>query len=257
MARFVLCNGEHCPDGQIAIDADDEGLLLGMAAFETLRTHGGRLFGLQAHLDRLGASALALGMSIPNLDLIAEELEQAASMIEGEAVVRVTLTASGTRLVRAADLPRVPSPFRCVTRPFLTPPWLDGTVKHTSRAFSIRAVADARVEEVIWVDDDNHMLEGTQSNVFAVIDHALVTPPVDGRILAGVTREAIIEAAFLAGIAINIGPIHAEANFEALYVSSTLKALTPIDSLNGRQLPAQCPVGTAIVSAFREITGAQ
>ena len=44
------------------IRADDEGLLRGRAAFETLRVYGGRPFGLEAHLDRLTASAASIGL---------------------------------------------------------------------------------------------------------------------------------------------------------------------------------------------------
>ena len=44
------------------IRADDEGLLRGRAAFETLRVYGGRPFRLEAHLDRLTASAASIGL---------------------------------------------------------------------------------------------------------------------------------------------------------------------------------------------------
>ena len=83
----------------------------------------------------------------------------------------------------------------CVTRRFVPPAWLDGTVKHCSRAYSRMAVLDAGVDEVLWVDDEDNLLEGTRSNVFAVSDGVLRTPPVDGRFLAGVTRSFVLEAA--------------------------------------------------------------
>ena len=44
------------------IRADDEGLLRGRAAFETLRVYGGRPFRLEEHLDRLTASAASIGL---------------------------------------------------------------------------------------------------------------------------------------------------------------------------------------------------
>jgi len=49
------------PD-EAVIRADDEALLRGRAAFETLRVYGGRPFRLEAHLDRLTASAESIGL---------------------------------------------------------------------------------------------------------------------------------------------------------------------------------------------------
>ena len=45
-----------------AVRADDEALLHGRAAFETLKIYAGRPFGLDAHLDRLVASAEVMGL---------------------------------------------------------------------------------------------------------------------------------------------------------------------------------------------------
>jgi branched-chain amino acid aminotransferase len=236
----------------VAIDADDEGLLLGRSAFETLRTYGGRLFGLEAHLDRLTSSCAALGIECPPLQTVEAELMEAAEMVPGEAMVRVTITASSTRVVRAVDLPGVPDPFRCVSREYTPPAWLDGTVKHASRAASRAAVLSAGVEEVIWTDSEGFMLEGTRSNLFAVISGVLVTPPVDGRLLAGVTREAMIDAADTAGVAVRIEGLSIDGAYDELYVCSTLKELTPIDELNGRPAPGAGPVGDSVLAAFRE-----
>ena len=251
MARVVLCNGVVAGNGRIQLDADDEGLLLGRAIFETLRTYDGCLFELDHHLERLASSAFAMGFKEPDEARIAAELTAAAEAINGEAVVRVTLTAGGTRIVRAANLPTIPNPFRCVTRTFEPPQWLDGTVKHTSRAQSRAAVLDAGVEEVLWTDLDGFVLEGSCSNVFAVVAGALVTPPVDGRCLAGVTRAALIDAALDCGTELQIRPLHLGEEFTELYVSSTLKELTAVDRLNGEETAGSGPVGLAVLAAFR------
>ena len=94
------------------------------------------------------------------------------------------------------------------------------------------------------------MLEGTRSNVFAVKDGRLITPPVDGRLLAGVTREALIWAAQDAGIEVRLAPLPAEEHYDELYVASTLKELTPVASLNGRPTSGEGPVGGAVLDAF-------
>ena len=249
--RFVLQDGVHRSDGQVHLDADDQALLLGRGVFETLRTYDGRLFGLAAHLDRLLASAAAAGIQAKDRVVLSDELTQAASAIDSEAVVRITLTHGGHRIVRSSPLQPALSSYRCATRQWVPPAWLDGSVKHTSRAFSIVGVEDAGVDEVIWVDEGGDLLEGTRSNVFAAIDGVLCTPALDGRQLAGITRAALIRAARDAGVPVSERPMHKAASFDELYLSSTLKELSPIGVLDGHPAPGSGPVGDAVSAAFQ------
>jgi para-aminobenzoate synthetase/4-amino-4-deoxychorismate lyase len=47
----------------------------------------------------------------------------------------------------------------------------------------------------LLVDEQGFVLEASRANVFAVRDGVLLTPPLDGRILPGVTRMRVIESA--------------------------------------------------------------
>ena len=54
----VAVNGRGVVDAdEPVLRADDEALLRGRAAFETIRVYGGRPFKLAQHLDRLAAIA--------------------------------------------------------------------------------------------------------------------------------------------------------------------------------------------------------
>lgn len=253
--RIVLVNGVDSPKGLVAIDAADAGFTLGVSVFETLRTYGGTLFEVEAHLDRLAASAFAMDLAEPPLGQIAEEMRKAVGSLGSEAMVRVTMTSGGVRVVEARPIPVTPNPFRCVTREFVPPSWLDGTVKHGSRAYSRRAVLGSGVDEVIWTDQEGFLLEGTRSNVFVVSGGALVTPPVDGRILAGITRSTLIDLADDLGIPVEIRPVHANEPVDEIYVSSTLKELTAVDELNGVAAPGFGPIGQRLIGEFRSWVG--
>jgi branched-chain amino acid aminotransferase len=255
MERFVIANGEEAPRGMITIDADDEGFILGCSVFETLRTYDGELFCVDAHIERLVASCDSMGIRIPNEAVVVDEMVAASRQIDGESVVRVTLTAGGARVVRATSLPPSPAEFRCATRHFVPPDWLDGTVKHSSRGISREAVRRAGVDEVIWTDKDGNMLEGTRSNIFAVQNGALVTPHLDGTFLAGVTRAAMIECAVHLGIEVRHKALHNEEAVDELYVCSTLKELSPIVELDGAEAPGLGPVGGQVLAQFRHQIG--
>ena len=79
------------------VHADDEALLRGRAAFETMRVYGGRPFRLAEHLARLAASAERLGLPAPNRAECAQ-LADAALAAAGapDAVLRLYWTPGAT-----------------------------------------------------------------------------------------------------------------------------------------------------------------
>ncbi len=249
--RFVMQDGEVRPDGRISLDVDDLAFARGLGVFDTLRTYAGRPVHLDVHLDRLTASAAALGVPMPDRALLRAEVRQAAAALPGEAVVRISLTAGGSRIVQASLLPEPPTSVRVATRPFPEHPWLSGRVKHISRAVSIVAVRDAGVDEVFWVDRGGMLLEGTWSNIFAVRDGVLCTPADDGRILSGITRSRVLAAARSLGLPVAEGGLPAVGPFDELYLSSSLKLLCPVVELDGAPAPGAGPVGDQLAEALR------
>ncbi len=249
--RAVIVNGRASPDGTALLDVDDPGLTLGLSVFETLRTYGRTPFRLERHLERLLASAAACGVPWPGEAILAEEVRQVIAEIPGESNVRVTLTAGGARLVRAMPLEVASGGARCATAVFEPPPWLPGAVKHTSRAGSALIVPRSGVSEVIWLDREGCLLEGTRSNVLAVREGVIWTPPLDGRILAGVTREALLEVARSLGIRVQEAPCPAKGPWDELYLCSTLRELQPIVALDGQPAAGEGPVGAALLAGFR------
>ncbi len=250
-----LKNGVEVSREDFTVDAADPGVTVGLNAFETLRTYGGVPFRAARHFERLRGSAQALGLAWPGDAVLDDELAAIVQGLPAELGIRVLLTAGGARLLQATplDMSMVQKPLVVVTLPYEPPSWLDGRAKHGSRAISEVARRVHSVDEVFWVGRDGSLTEATRSSIFAVVDGVLVTPPDDGRILAGVTREALLEVALPLGIPIREGPIRPDAPFEELYASSTLKELAPVVRLDGRQLPQGGTIGQALVGAFREL----
>jgi para-aminobenzoate synthetase/4-amino-4-deoxychorismate lyase len=76
-----------------------------------------------------------------------------------------------------------------------------GAHKWTDR--SLLEEAQARLRESalpLLVDEDGSVLEASRANLFAVRDDILLTPPLDGRVLPGVTRMRVLELAGEIGI---------------------------------------------------------
>ncbi len=238
-------------DGQegIGIPGNDPGLVRGLNVFESMRTYGRAPFRLEQHLDRLEASATAIEVPFPSRDVLRAEVDRVIDA--DDRWVRVLLTAGGHRVVESGpvDASKVGRAVRVARVDWEPSPWLPGSIKHTSRAGWQRAAVEMGVDEVLFVDRSGGLLEANQSNVFAVIGGALRTPAADGRILSGVTRSAMLEAAAEAGVPVEVGFVPAAGPFDELYVSSTYKQLAPCRLDGGPPLAG--PIGARVFAAFQ------
>ena len=84
---------------------------------------------------------------------------------------------------------------------------------------------------------DGVLTEGASSNVFVLHDGRLLTPTLGGerKILAGVTRQLVIEAAASLGRTVEEADIPVETfrNAEEAFVSSSRRLVAAIDSIDG------------------------
>lgn len=246
--RSVIVDGNDVDPDAPAIGPLDEGLL-GHGVYESIRTYDGVPFALAEHLERLadGASVLAIGAP---MDRLGEEVGRAAQTVVGaaaqEARIRIVLTTSGTRIVSADPLPDrradAESGIAVVTLPWPRP--TEGPVigvKATSTAATRVALAWARERGAstgVWLTPAGNVAEALTANVFAILDGALVTPPLTAGILAGVTRTHLLAWAREDGLDV------VERDFtlpdllgaEEAFVSATSEPVVPIATLDGDAL---------------------
>ena len=233
------------------IPADDSSIVHGVGVFETLRTYGNIPFRLDSHLRRLSASAEALGIPC-DVETIERECLQHC---QPDISQRITLTGGGNRIlqIRPIDASYIGSSLWVA--PIESPPTLGlpGTVKHTSRAPWLAAASALDVDEVLLCARDGRILEANRSNVFAVQNGKIKTPPLDGDQLEGVTRGALLEAARASGLPIEEAPLYSWEEFDALYLSSTLKELSPVVKMGEEVLQGWEALGEALLEAFRAL----
>jgi 4-amino-4-deoxychorismate lyase len=231
--------------------ASDEALLRGRAAFETTRVYGGRPFRLDAHLERLAASAASLGLPAPDADaarrLAAEALDAAAIPDAG-----LRLYYTGATLV--ATVAAIPSELeqlrlrglRLVSLPLGVavdrPDWLLGGVKSTSYAVNMAAEQEAKrrgADDAIFVADGGIVLEAPISNIWWRRGPTLYTPSLDTGVLAGVTRATVLELAPEAGYDVEEGryPIEQLRAADEAFTSSSIRELLPVVEVDGARLP--------------------
>ncbi|GIU86859.1 MAG: 4-amino-4-deoxychorismate lyase [Acidimicrobiia bacterium] len=268
---IVWIDGELLPLERARVSPLDHGLTVGDGVFETLRTYRGVPFAWRRHLERLRASAAALGLDVPDGD----ELRLAADAVLranrlGDARVRITVTggpappgssrapgAGPTTIVVAAPLaPGAP------TADVVIAPWTRNEhgalagLKTISYAANVRALAYAQArgaQEAIFANTAGNLCEATGSNVFLVLDGVLVTPPPSAGCLQGVTRALLLELCDGTCEERDV-PIGALATADEAFLSSTTREVQPIAHVDGVALPAAPgPVATRLAAAFAQL----
>lgn len=256
--------------------ADDEALLRGRAAFETLRVYRGVPFRIEAHLDRLAGSSEAIGL--PPVDRIALRALAAAALAaagEPDAVLRLFWTPGPeegppTGLALVSPLPEQHEALRARGMRVVSllgvraeAPWLLPGVKSTSYAVNMAADAEAKrrgADDAVFVDTTGTVLEGPVTNVWWRRGSTLCTPSLDLGILAGVTRAALLEAAPGLGYAVEEGvfPLGEVAGAEEAFTSSSVREVMPVVELDGAPVGdgRPGPAAAALQRALRVAAGA-
>jgi branched-chain amino acid aminotransferase len=247
----VWVNGQLLDPAEARVSVFDHGLTVGDGVFETCKVVDGIPFALTRHLDRLAASARAMALPLPDparvRHAVAETLA-AAPRLE-LARLRVTYTAGpaalgsgrgdGQPTLVVAVAPQVPwSPSEAVT----VVPWprnergATAGVKTVSYAENVIALAYARSRgagEALFANTVGELCEGTGTNVFAVLDERLVTPPLSSGCLAGVTRALLLDWCQVEEAAVQIGALDGA---EEVFLTSSTRDVQPVHMVDGRRL---------------------
>jgi D-alanine transaminase len=128
-------------------------------------------------------------------------------------------------------------------------------VGHASAVVGKQIAQRRRAFEGLYVTPDGDVTEGTTSNVFAVVRGALVTPPTDGTILGGVTRDRVIAAARRLGLRVRTAPLATVRlrRAEEIFVTASTIEVVPVVRIDGRRVGAGMPgeITRALQSAYR------
>ncbi len=262
----VLIDGRPVARDDAKVSVYDRGFLYGDSVFEVIRTYAGRPFGLSEHVARLHRSAAKIVMDLPWTERELHDEIAAAVRDAGfaEAYVRVVVTRGVGQLGLDPDLGGTPLRVVMVHPLTLPPPpvYRDGVAVHVVESFratdgtsaegakssnylanllALREAKRAGAYEPLFVLraagdrlDEAEVLEGGTSNVFAVFRapggrKILVTPP-ERRILGGITRRHVLEAAPSAGFEVRVEPIRLERFCAAdeLFLTSTVREIVSI-----------------------------
>lgn len=275
----VYLNGAFIDHAEALVPVDDRGFLFADGVYEVIRVYDGKPFLMDPHVKRMraGLSALQIDDScIEDLGDVCARLLHANEMLTGEATIYIQVTRGVAPrkhafpdcepTVYAAVKPfggHPPQYFTSGTATISVPDtrWTRCDIKSIAllpNVLANQAAHAAGAFEALFVKD-GVLIEGSHSNLFGVIGGELVTYPRSNYILAGITRDFILDLAHEMGIPAREAPILWDdlPRVEELFLSGTTTDVMPIATLDGRQVGqgAPGPVTGRLMAAFRERVG--
>ena len=282
MSLLVSLNGQLVPQEQARISVWDHGLLYGDGVFEGIRVYARRIFRLEAHIERLYASAQALALSIPlTRDEMTAAVRETVRRNECEdGYIRLVVTRGAGELgIDPTSCPK-PGVIIIVTDVRVYAPDLyatgvkvitsatrqvshesvDPRIKSLNYLKNILAKIDAQhagAQEAILLNAEGFIAECTADNLFVVKAGRLLTPsPQDGA-LEGITRGTILQLAGEARIAASEARLTRFDVYTAdeVFLTGTGAELMPVAEVDGRQIGdgTSRPITRRLTEAFHAL----
>jgi branched-chain amino acid aminotransferase len=278
----VYLNGKFVPESDAKISVYDHGFLYGDGVFEGIRAYSGRVFRLDAHMDRFFDSAKAIDLKIPHTQERFSELILEACRVNKlrDAYIR-PIAARGkgdlgldprkckepTIVIIARDFGKLYGDKYEAGLKLITvsprrnsPAALSPNIKSLNYLNNILGKIEANLagaDEGIMLDMQGFVSEATADNIFIVRKNSVVTPPTYNS-LKGVTRSAVLDVAREAAFDVREEPITMFDVYSAdeVFITGTAAEIAPCVEVDGRTVGTGRPgeVTRKLIAGFRRIT---
>jgi len=259
---LININGKLLHRDEAGISPFDSAVQGGDGVWEGLRIYDGKIFRLNAHLDRLRSSALALAFAeIPSHETITNEIKRTleANGMRDNAHIRLTLT-RGVKLTSGMD-PRLNTAgptlivlaehkepvydksglsliTSSVRRP--SPDVLDPKIHHCNLIQSILAKIEAThagADDALMLDQRGFVAETNATHLFIVEGDSVVT----SRLVAcpeGITRDVVLNLCQQNDIAHEVRDYSLTEVYRAdeMFCTGTMGELAPVTQVDGRTI---------------------
>lgn len=261
----VYIGGKLYPREEAKISVFDSTIQGGDAVWEGIRVYKGRIFQLDAHLDRMHNSARAMAfVDIPSKEEIKEAIFATlqANKQYDETHIRLTLSRGkkvtsgmsphwnqyGSTLIVLAEWKKPVydnSGIRLISSTIRRNPAMcvDSKIHHNNLINNILAKIEANVagvDDAVMFDINGFVSETNATNIFVVKNGTLFTPHADA-CLPGITRGVVIRLAEDNGIVIKEKNISVSELYSAdeLFVTGSMGEITPVLWVDGRTVSSQ------------------
>jgi branched-chain amino acid aminotransferase len=262
--------------GPVPFDLADRGLTLGDGVFDTALARHGRIVFEAAHVARLAAATDRLGFPVApeRIASAMQALAEAMGQDHALAAIRTTITrGSGPRGLRP---PAEPRPVLWASSAPVGPALAFAPLRlhptairrnETSPASNLKALgyldavlaaAEAQAagfDEALFLNTRGNLACAGTGNLFAVIDGAILTPPLADGVLPGILRAEIFLRAPRLGLTVaerSLG-LDAVLGAQAVFLTNSLRGLAPVTAIGATVFASPAhPAVAALVADLRD-----
>jgi len=280
---LIHVDGALLPREDAKVSVFDSLVQGGDGVWEGLRVYDGKIFALDAHLDRLLDSAHAMAFAgIPTREDIKAsifETLRANGMRDG-VHIRLTLSRGkkvtssmdarvnqyGTTLIVLAEWKQpiyAKEGIRLITSAIRRnpPQCIDSKIHHNNLINNILAKIEANVagvDDAVMLDIQGYVSETNATNIFVVKRGHLLTPHADS-CLPGITRGVVLRLAREARIPLTERNVSLTEVYTAdeVFTTGTVGELSPVLEVDGRRIGsgAPCLVTEQLQALYADVTG--
>ncbi len=239
LSQYYIYNGELKPSSEFLVSENAGGV------YEVLRVVSGVPLFLEEHLQRFFVSASLANKKIHfTKDAIAGFLSR---LIEENKISEGNILLSCKTNLKAFFIQHKYPDEHCYETGISCGILQAGRENPNAKVFQtpVRQMADEMMEkqglyEVLLVDPQKRVTEGSRSNVFFVEKDCLVTPP-GYEVLLGITRQKVIRLAEESGIPILEKEVHLKdlTSFRAAFLTGTSPKVLPVSRINEQEFDPQ------------------
>ncbi len=280
---LIYLDGEFLDQSEAKVSVFDHGLLYGDGVFEGIRFYNGRVFRMEAHMDRLWESARSICLEIPisrrEMDEALLETIRRNNMRDGYIRLIVTRGVGNLGLnpvqckrpsiiIIAATIALYPEE---VYRSGLTvvtvatrrvgPAALNPAIKSLNYLNNVLARIEANLanaDEALMLNDAGNIAECTADNVFIVKRGEIMTPPITAGALRGITRSVVFDIAAELGVRISEPELtrHDVYIADEAFLTGTAAEVIPMVKVDGRTIGdgKPGPITKRTIERFRQVT---
>lgn len=253
MKQTYYVDGQFVDATEAVIPVDDLAIMRGYGVFDLLRTLNGRPLFLKEHIQRLEESARRIGIKLQwtqrqLVDIVINTLHRNSFQ---ESNIRIVVTGGSSPdfitpqgkprlLVLVTQAPMLPQEWyiegvKIIT--FFSERSIPGakSIDYVAATIALKQARDQGAIEAVYVDHNQYVLEGTTSNIFALINGSLVTPGKG--ILSGITRKAVLQlAAKTLTVKIRDLDLDELRSAEEVFITGTNKMIVPVVQVDKRTI---------------------
>ena len=256
---IVYLNGEFLPLEEARVSVLDRGFTFADGVYEVIPVFNGRIFRLKEHLARLKNSLASIQVENPHTETEWEDLLQGLlsknpastelsfyvqvtrGVDEREHIYNTSLEPTVFVMCRVVKAKSVSEGVTAVTHPDIR--WEYCHIKAIALLPSVllkqyAKQTDGSMEAILI--KNGYVTEGAVSNVFVVKNGIVRTPLKDRKLLAGVTRDLLVELLQNSGVGCEETRVSEEelADADEIWLTSSSLGVAPVIQLDGKPVGA-------------------